>query len=119
MQAYDANLMSFLMLGIISLIQLIVFYYILGKNYRNVEYLTSVGQIVVTIVLGVGYTISLGIFKGDPIVGIVSAPFIIVPPFIILYYVVKMVRRKRLELENILNFSKDLSINISISLLTF
>ena len=114
MQAlYDSNIFSYIMIAILSPVELVIFYFILGKNFKNIEYKVAIGQIIVTAVLGIGYTFSLGTMKGDPIVGIISAPFILIPPFVVLYLLVKMVRTKRLDLQNLVTFSKDLSINIS------
>ncbi|NHI93613.1 MAG: hypothetical protein EAX96_14090 [Candidatus Lokiarchaeota archaeon] len=114
MQFYvDTNLISYLVMAITSPVELFIFYYFLGRNYRNVEFKVAVGQILVTTVLVVGVTWSLGTMKGDPIGAIIASPLVAVLPIVVIYFVVKMVRNNRLALEKIVNSSKDVSINIA------
>ncbi|NHI93614.1 MAG: hypothetical protein EAX96_14095 [Candidatus Lokiarchaeota archaeon] len=113
MQFYDISFVSYISTAITIPVELIIFYFILGKNWKNIEFKVAIGFIVSSAIFILILTWSLGTMNGHLIGTIISAPVIIVPPLLILYFIVKMVKNNRLALEATINYSKDTSISIA------
>ncbi len=108
MQVYDANLLSYLSTLITIPAELIIFYFVLGKNYKNIEYKVLLGNVLTTAIYIRALTWSLGTMGGSAIGSLISAPFMLVIPLLILYYMVKEVRTNRLKLVNIIDKRKEI-----------
>ena len=113
MQVIYTTLFSYVSSLIIFPTELIIFYFLLGRNHKIVEYKVVVGFAITTTIFTVAITWSLGTMSGDLIASLITAPIMAIPPFYILYVIVKMVRNNRLALENVIDNGQNATINIA------
>ena len=108
-----ADLTSYIIYLIIIPVELIVFYYILGKNHKTVEFMVAAGFLFVVNVSSAVQTFYLSTMNGNMVIGLLMIPILVVMPFVVLYYLVKKVRNNRITLNNTITKSTEASINIA------
>ncbi len=114
MQLITVNaIMTILVTVFLIPVQLLVFYFVLGKNYKSVEYKVAIGYILSVNVLVMLVTLNLDIMELGFQFGLIISPIMILLPYVALYYIVRYVRNNRLALKKTINKSKDASINIA------
>ena len=113
MQLYQNDLVTIIAILIAMPIELLVFYYILGKDHRTMEYKVSAGFLACINGLIILMAFWMGMMDGNQIIGFIMAPFLLIIPMTVLYFIVKMVRKNRLSLKNTINTSTEASISIA------
>ncbi|NHI94987.1 MAG: hypothetical protein EAX96_21030 [Candidatus Lokiarchaeota archaeon] len=113
MQLYINDLTLYLAILIVIPIELIIFYYILGKDHKTIEYKVTIGVLLLVNATILIMTWSLKTANGDIIASSITLPFLTIAPFVVLYYIVKMVRKNRLALKKTIDVGKDASINVA------
>jgi len=94
-------------------IQLLVFYLILGKDYKSIEFKVSIVFIFSVNALIMLVVVNMGVMTLGFLYGLIISPIMILLPYLALYYIVRYVRKNRLALEKTIKTSKEVSINIS------
>ncbi|MHA1145633.1 MAG: methyl-accepting chemotaxis protein [Candidatus Helarchaeota archaeon] len=110
---YDSALLAYMLSAIIIPVELTIFYFVLGKDYKSIEFKVTVGFVTSSVIFIICMAFSMGTMQGHPIGSLITAPILAVGPFVIMYVLVKAVRRERLRLEKVLENSTEVSINVS------
>ena len=113
MQVYDANLISYISTFISIPLEILAFYFLFGRNHRNIEFKVALGFLVTPAIFILSLTWSLGTMKGDALASLIVTPIMLIPPLMIMYFLVKKVRNNRLYLNNTIERSKDATISIA------
>ncbi|NHI94989.1 MAG: hypothetical protein EAX96_21040 [Candidatus Lokiarchaeota archaeon] len=113
MQLLQNDLTLYISMLIIIPIELIIFYYILGKDHKTIEYRVTIGFLLTVNAAMLIMTWWLETMNGNTIAGFIASPILVILPFIVLYYVVIRVRKNRLALKKTIDTSRDVSINIA------
>ena len=113
MQLFQNDLTIYLIVSILLPAELIIFYFILGKDHKTIEYKLTTGFFLVVNAELLILTWWLATMNGLPIAGIITSPILLIAPFSVVYYLVKRVKNNRLALIKTINVSKDASINIA------
>ena len=114
MQILSQNtLFSIILFLLLIPIELIIFYFILGRRSKSIEFKVAIGYIcslnLIEILLSVNLDIlDLGIFYT-----LILSPLIIIIPCIVLYYILKFIKTNRLTLKKTIDASTEASVNIA------
>ena len=113
MQFLQTEFLVIIISIIIIPLETVVFYYILGRNHRNIEFKVTLTYVMSVNGMIVLQTIYLGIFAGNLVVGLIILPVTMFLPLGLIYNLSKDVRNNRLNLKTTLDASTEASIGIA------
>ncbi|NHI91741.1 MAG: hypothetical protein EAX96_04495 [Candidatus Lokiarchaeota archaeon] len=114
MQSFDPNSLTTIFITIILIpIQLMVFYYILGKEFKSIEYKVSIGYILSVNAMIMLVIVNIEIMNLGFLYGLIISPIMIAIPYVALYYIVKYIKKNRFALKKTIDLGRDASINIA------